>query len=104
MQNEIQRMVALADSDVLDGRTLSPRLHDGSVNEVMADKMVALGEGWQPIQGLALRDQVEMLERQILSAALERHKGNISRVAEEMGLSRVGLRGKLQRYDLSRPN
>lgn len=104
MQNEIQRMVALADGDVLDGRTLSPRLHDGSINEAMADKMVALGEGWQPIQGLALRDQVEMLERQILSAALERHKGNISRVAEEMGLSRVGLRGKLQRYDLSRPN
>ncbi|MCR4376695.1 MAG: sigma-54 dependent transcriptional regulator [Rhodospirillales bacterium] len=104
MQNEIQRMVTLADGEILDGQTLSPRLCDGSVNEIMVDKMVAFGEGWQPILGLALRDQVEMLERQILSAALERHNGNISRVADEMGLSRVGLRGKLQRYDLSRPN
>lgn len=104
MQNEIQRMVALADGEILDVQTLSPRLCDGSVNEIMVDKMVAFGEGWKPILGLALRDQVEMLERQILSAALERHNGNISRVADEMGLSRVGLRGKLQRYDLSRPN
>jgi two-component system response regulator HupR/HoxA len=104
MQNEIQRMVTLTEGDVLDVQMLSPRLHDGSTNEIMVDKMVALGEGWQPIRGLGLRDQVEMLERLILSAALERHNGNISRVAEEMGLSRVGLRGKLQRYDLSRPN
>lgn len=104
MQNEIQRMVALADGEVLHISTLSPRLHDGTINDRMADKMMALGEGWQPIPGLGLRDQVEMLERQILSAALERHRGNISRVAEEMRLSRVGLRSKLQRYDLSRPN
>lgn len=104
MHNEIQRMVALSDGDLLDISTLSSRLLDGSANRVLADKMVEMGDGWKPIQGLGLREQVEMLERQILSAALERHKGNISRVAEEMGLSRVGLRGKLQRYELTRPN
>jgi len=104
LQNEIQRMVALTDGDVLSLETLSARICDTTLSEAVFEKMLDLGEGWKPIQGLGLRDQVEMLERQILSCALDRHNGNISRVADEMGLSRVGLRGKLQRYDLTRPN
>jgi len=104
MQNEIQRMVALAEGPVLDADTLSDRLTSGVVLEDMVERMVELDMDWKPIPGIGLREQVEMLERQILSAALARHNGNISRVADEVGLSRVGLRNKLQRYDLSRPN
>ena len=36
----------------------------------------------------------------MIAEALDRHGGNISRVAGELGLSRVGLRNKLGRYDL----
>jgi two-component system response regulator HupR/HoxA len=36
----------------------------------------------------------------MIAEALNRHGGNISRVAGELGLSRVGLRNKLGRYDL----
>ncbi|HEY9079405.1 sigma-54 dependent transcriptional regulator [Magnetovibrio sp.] len=104
MQNEIQRMVALADGPVLGVEALSERMTSSAPLEAMLDKMVELDLDWKPIPGIGLREQVEMLERQILSAALARHKGNISRIAEEVGLSRVGLRSKLQRYDLARPN
>lgn len=104
MQNEIQRMVALAEGPVLDKDALSDRMMSSAPLEDMLDKMVELDLDWKPIPGIGLREQVEMLERQILSVALARHKGNISRIAEEVGLSRVGLRSKLQRYDLSRPN
>jgi two-component system response regulator HupR/HoxA len=38
----------------------------------------------------------------MIMEALARHHGNISRVADELGLSRVGLRNKLQRYDLKK--
>jgi two-component system response regulator HupR/HoxA len=36
----------------------------------------------------------------MVQAALQKHKGNKSRAAEELGLSRVGLRNKLERYGL----
>jgi two-component system response regulator HupR/HoxA len=49
-----------------------------------------------------LRDIVGEVEREAITASLARHGGNISRVAEELGLSRVGLRGKIERYDIRR--
>ena len=51
-----------------------------------------------------MRERVETLEEEIIREALNRHRWNISRVAEELGLSRVGLRAKLQRYGLERMN
>jgi two-component system, NtrC family, response regulator HupR/HoxA len=43
---------------------------------------------------------VEDLEKSVIMNYLERYDGNISRIASELGLSRVGLRNKLSRYDL----
>jgi two-component system response regulator HupR/HoxA len=45
---------------------------------------------------------VEQLEARILKEVLIRHRWNKSRAAEELGLSRVGLRSKLDRYQLER--
>ncbi len=47
-----------------------------------------------------LKGCVEALERQILAAAMERFDGNKTRVAETLGLSRLGLRKKLARYGM----
>nr|HML30487.1 helix-turn-helix domain-containing protein [Hyphomicrobium sp.] len=47
-----------------------------------------------------LRERVERLEAKIIRETLIRYKGNKSRTAEELGLSRVGLRAKLLRYDI----
>ncbi|MBN8413577.1 sigma 54-interacting transcriptional regulator [Halomonas litopenaei] len=47
-----------------------------------------------------LREQIELLETRCLLDALTRHGGNKTRAAEELGLSRIGLRAKLKRYGI----
>ncbi len=92
LQNEIQRMVALSDTDApLPAALLTPRMSE-------APK----GLNGACHAGSALKDRVEALEREIIEDALKRYAGNISRVADHLGLSRVGLRGKIERYDLRR--
>jgi two-component system, NtrC family, response regulator HupR/HoxA len=88
LRNEIQRMVAMSDDDApLAPELLSPRMGSGPTAALPGD---------------ALKDQVESLERAIIARALEELDGNISRAAERLGLSRVGLRAKMERYQLRR--
>ncbi len=49
------------------------------------------------LEGLTL-DEVE---RRLIERALERHGGNVSRAAEQLGLSRSALYRRLRRHDLS---
>jgi two-component system response regulator HupR/HoxA len=92
LQNEIQRMVTLTDDVMLGTNILSPKvLRDYESSENTPNGEVGL-----------LKGQVEFLERQLITDALVRHRGNITRVADELGLSRVGLRKKLDRYDLKK--
>ncbi|AVT75085.1 sigma-54-dependent Fis family transcriptional regulator [Rhodopseudomonas palustris] len=91
LQNEIQRMVVLATEDRLQEGDLSPRVRQGG--EPIQLKPVRNGCA-------TLKTNIEALERHMIAEALDRHGGNISRVAGELGLSRVGLRNKLGRYDL----
>lgn len=94
LANEIQRMVALSDSDGPLGLDL------------LSTRISSSGPGCATGANLAIRPQlkerVEGLEREVIAEALDRLGGNISRVAIELGLSRVGLRAKIQRYDLRR--
>ncbi|MBY0430343.1 MAG: sigma-54-dependent Fis family transcriptional regulator, partial [Rhodospirillales bacterium] len=87
----ILRMMALAEGDTLEadllGERILARTRLRSVNEESP---------------FTLKERVEVFEERILREALSRHAWNISRVADELGLSRVGLRGKLQRYGLER--
>ncbi len=95
LQNEIYRMLAMADGSELDAALLSPRLHAGASRDVDTGK--ATGES---AAGGTLRDQVGAMESELLREALARHGGNKSRAARELGLSRLGLRKKLQRYGM----
>lgn len=92
LQNEVQRMVALAETELL-----GPDLISDKIAGTPSKLTVAPVGGYQ-----TLKDLVEDLEGRVIADALKRHDWNISRVADELGLSRVGLRGKLQRYGLER--
>jgi len=50
--------------------------------------------------GGLLRDHLERTEARLIAAAMQRHHGNKTRVAAELGLTRVGLRMKLARLGL----
>jgi two-component system response regulator HupR/HoxA len=95
LQNEILRMVALADAPLLGAELLSPRLVGAGRGEAAALVLPSTG-------GLNgnLRERMEQLEQRVLAEAMQRHRGNKSRAARELGLSRVGLRAKLNRYGL----
>ncbi len=86
LHNEIQRLVALHDGNgPLPAPAPSPAARDR-----------AHGGGG------TLRERIEALEARILEETLRRHQGNISRCASELGLSRVGLRAKIERLGLER--
>jgi two-component system response regulator HupR/HoxA len=93
LQNEVMRALALGDGNVLGAELFSPRLR---VAKAMSGASFAVDA-----EGGTLKDQLDRLEGQVIAATMERHKGNKTRVAEELGLTRVGLRMKLGRLGLN---
>jgi two-component system response regulator HupR/HoxA len=89
--NEMRRALALSE-DRITAETLSARLRAAP----------ALPDVPRPA-GRSLHDLVEDLERAVIAAEMERRGGNRTRVAEALGLSRLGLRNKLTRYGLGGP-
>lgn len=96
LQNEILRMVAFADTPMLGADLLSPRVRQGAALPPLALELPA---GVGKLSG-SLKERMEQLEMEVLGEAMRRHRGNKSRAARELGLSRVGLRAKLARYGL----
>ena len=94
LQNEIQRMLALTDDAELGLNQLSPAIMAGSTAATMHE------DASQQISAVTLKDRVEALEEYIIKETLIKNRGNKSRSADELGLSRVGLRNKLLRYGL----
>ncbi len=97
LQNEIQRILVMSPEDSeLGANLLSPRVLVAAPPEE-ADELSLLSE----FDG-TLKERIESLEARILRETLIRHRWNKSRAAKELGLSRVGLRGKLERYGLEK--
>ncbi|HVS21920.1 MAG TPA: helix-turn-helix domain-containing protein [Pyrinomonadaceae bacterium] len=53
-----------------------------------------------PLQNVTLAEALSEVESRMISEALHKHKGNISRVARELGLTRRGLYLKIERYEI----
>jgi two-component system response regulator HupR/HoxA len=94
LQNEIQRMLALTDDPELGLSQLSPTIMAGSIPSAKHEDIA------QQLSAVTLKDRVEALEEYIIKETLIKNRGNKSRSADELGLSRVGLRNKLLRYGL----
>lgn len=94
LQNEIKRMLVLGQKEYLGAELISQRILLATPQESEAD-MALLSR----MDG-SLKERVESLEACILKETLIRHRWNKTRAAEELGLSRVGLRSKLERYHL----
>jgi two-component system response regulator HupR/HoxA len=90
LMNEIQRMLALSDGPLLGLDLLAPQIRMAGPAQTPPE-----GPG-----GGALKARVDSLESAALRDALARHGGNISRAAQELGLSRLGLRKKMARLGM----
>ncbi|MBL8487680.1 MAG: sigma-54-dependent Fis family transcriptional regulator [Rhodocyclaceae bacterium] len=96
LQNEILRMVALSDRDELGAELLSARVLRAADEEREQETAFVAG-----LEG-TLKDRLETLEAKLVKETLIRHRWNKTRAADELGLSRVGLRNKLARYGLEK--
>jgi two-component system response regulator HupR/HoxA len=96
MQNEIKRMLVLCQTDYLGSELVSPHILHAIPEESVADMAMLTG-----LDG-SLKERVEALEARILKETLIRLRWNKTQAAKELGLSRVGLRNKMERYGLEK--
>jgi two-component system response regulator HupR/HoxA len=99
LQNEVTRMLIFAQERILGPELISRHILQAAPlreAEGRAEEAIMAGDG-------SLKDRVEHIEARILRETLTRHRWNKSRAAAELGLSRVGLRSKLERYGVLPP-
>ena len=94
LRNEIARALALSEGDRIDGAVFSQRVLQGRAGLGSVGPSTTL-----PANG-TLADRLDAIEAMILRETLLRHRWNKTRAARELGLSRVGLRSKMQRFGL----
>jgi two-component system response regulator HupR/HoxA len=106
--NEIQRVVARTENDRwITPEDLSPELRRVGVPASPPSSVAVLGttntgrSEIVPLKNVTLADALSEVERRMISEALRKHKGNISRAARELGLTRRGLYLKLERYEMN---
>ena len=89
LENEIERMVTLADDgQQLDVSLLSPRI-------LKQNTLAELTPAWNK---LPLKQALYQLEEQMIREALKEYNGNILRSAQKLGISRVGLHKMIKRH------
>lgn len=107
--NEVQRLVARSsDGEVITPEQLSPELrrtalpipvkYSGNVRPITSFTNILDA----PHSSGTLEEAVAELEKRMITESMQRHSGNISRVARELGLTRRGLYLKLDRYGLDK--
>ena len=97
LENEIRRTVATIEN----GEFITVQHLSAEIARARPRADRAPGQA-VALDGLSLKERVEQLEAALVRAALERHRWNHTRAADELGLSRVGLSNKLKRYGIGR--
>ena len=99
LENELERLIVLsADDRVIDDSLVSARLKE----EARPPSAAGARDGAAGSAGDAtsLPDAVRALERKMIAAALAHHRGNKTRAAGDLGISRRNLIRLVQRYGL----
>jgi serine/threonine-protein kinase PknK len=89
LENEARRALVMA-ADVITAEHLSPRLQG-------KPQMGA------PVNDLNVRARVDQLETELVRTALDKTRGNQTRAAELLGLSRFGLQKMMKRLHIGKP-
>jgi DNA-binding NtrC family response regulator len=89
LENVIERAVILARSDAISARELPLSPTDGPSVTLAPAAVSALGDC-----------TLEELERAMVERALKEHKGNVSRAAQALGLSRAALYRRMEKFGL----
>lgn len=99
LENEVTRMLIFAQGSIIGAEVISRHILQAPVGESGADRAA----GNALMAAGSLKERVELVEMRILRETLTRLRWNKSHAAAELGLSRVGLRAKLDRYGIRPP-
>ncbi len=89
LENEIERMVTMADNNALIDQ------------ELLSDRFLNKDETLAPSAGITkLKPAITSLEKKLIGEALKKTNGNILKSAQILGISRVGLHKMLKRYSI----
>lgn len=92
LENEIERAAVISHKDgIIDVNDLSPEVISGAATE---KPVITKKSG-------TLRDIVEEVERELISATVKDNGGNILRSSNVLGLTRKGLKEKMARYGIA---
>ncbi len=96
MNNEVKRMLVLGQEDYLGSDLISRHILHATPQESKNDMdYVVNAEG-------TLKQRLESLEAVVVKETLIKCRWNQTKAAQELGLSRVGLRNKIERYGLEK--
>ena len=90
LKNEIERAVALSDSDVIEPHDISPKLQNFKISSSIEKNLLVS-------PGTTLLD----MEKALIIQTLKKTNGNKSEAARRLGITREGLRKKLKRLKIS---
>jgi DNA-binding NtrC family response regulator len=85
---------------VAGGRARTRRAGEKAAAEAAADEAAAATNGHGAAAGASFKEAVESLEKRLIAEALQRHGGNRSKAAEELGIYRRLLYAKMREYGL----
>jgi two-component system NtrC family response regulator len=91
LENKLQKAVITADSPIIEAHNLEL----GGQAEVEAALEVK-----RKYEGITLKEARKRLEMDLVESAIERHRGNIKRASEELGVSRPTLYDLIEKYKL----
>lgn len=94
LQNVVERMMVMTDGETLNLEDLPEGIFDGKAGETVQNDLASFKE--------IVRRQTQSLERELIERALEETRGNVTKAAEKLGLSRKGLQLKLKELDIRR--
>ena len=90
LKNEIERAVALSDSDVIEPHDISPKLQNFKISSSIEKNLLVS-------PGTTLLD----MEKALIIQTLKETNGNKSEASRRLGITREGLRKKLKRLKIS---
>jgi two-component system nitrogen regulation response regulator NtrX len=96
LQNVIEQIVILCPGAEVEPQDLPPEITRGVMNSLSGPQVA----GANPYAGLPLQEARDAVERDVIRAALERHRGNVTRAAEELGLARTHLHKRISALGL----
>jgi Nif-specific regulatory protein len=91
LKNEVERAAITTESPVIEASDLSPRLLSAPRGQDRAPPEAPLSERFA---------ELEIIERRLVEAALDASGGNLSEAARRLGISRVMLKRRAERFGL----